>query len=665
MRAMKSDSNTTRNPAIKGKQYQWGMYGLLGALIVASIFLSVVVNKTSNTVREKVTPLLEENIPSLTGLSDFESALLRYQLALNKYFAQSISRDRFLLIESDARQEMEITFNYMLKNLDRPGDIDKIRHHYGSILALGPLLDAEMMKPVVNWTRARNLLLDLNTDTKAIRAHLDRSQAQLEKMSSVSTGQVVEDVKASSFLVHLYTAASLCIALFLIFQFRARLASERKLAFQAWHDPLTTLPNRLYFEHRLTTLGDDPHTVVLGAADRFAQIVGGIGHQRADQLIVELTKRIQEIAKLHGGEVFRLDGANIAVLYKFTSSHPDFYAALDAFKRLGATPAHIGEQEIHLTVSLGASEYPLHGRDPSELLKNADAALTAAKDSGGDAYVFYSHSLNDRAQEKLALQAALGHAVEHDELELYYQPQFDVTRSRLIGFEALVRWVRNDRMVSPADFIPLAESSGLIVPIGSWIFREACRQIRIWNEGREEKLLMAINISPRQFNHPEFMLMVREHLTQSGVDPSWIELEITEGVMVQRPERTALLMKHLRHLGTKLAIDDFGTGYSSLSYLKHFPVSKLKIDQSFIRQLKQGESDAAIVQAVITLGHNLGVEVIAEGVETDEQLGLLRDWNCDQIQGYFYSRPLTTEKAGEFIEQRLFERKEAIAVEAA
>ncbi len=638
------------NLSSKCREYGWGMYGLLVTLILASIYLSVAVNQTSNTVREKVTTLLEEKIPSLTGLSDYESALLRYQLALNKYFARSISRDRFMVVEGEARQEMAITFNYMLKGLDKPDDVNNIRDSYAADLALAPLLDAELTKSNVDWNKARNILVDLNTNTIAIRAQLDQLQAQLETASSVSTTEVVQDVKASSFLVHLYTAGSLFIAFFMIYQFKARLTSERKLAFQAWHDPLTKLPNRLSFEHRLTVLGEDPHTVVLGAADRFAHIVGGIGHQRADQLIVEVTKRIQEVAKLHGGEVFRLDGANIAVLYKFTNSHTDFYTSLEALKRLGTLPVYIEEQEIHVTVSLGVSEYPIHGLAPSDLLKNADAALTAAKESGGDSYVFYSHSLNDRSQEKLALQAALGHAVEHAELELYYQPQFDITRSRLVGFEALVRWIRSDLIVSPADFIPLAESSGLIVPIGSWIFREACNQIKIWNEGREEKLLMAINISPRQFNHPDFMLMVREHLAKSGADPSWIELEITEGVMIQRPERTALLMKHLRQIGTKLAIDDFGTGYSSLSYLKHFPASKLKIDQSFIRQLKLGSSDAAIVQAVITLGHSLGIEVIAEGVETEEQLSLLRNWGCDQIQGYYYSRPLPADKAGDFMD---------------
>ncbi|WP_050479851.1 putative bifunctional diguanylate cyclase/phosphodiesterase [Herbaspirillum rhizosphaerae] len=596
-----------------------------------------------------MTPLLKEKIPSLNGLADFESALLRYQLALNKYFARSISRDRFLLIERDARMEMDMRFGYLLNRLQTPDDMQAIRQSYASVLALGPKFEAEMMRPAVNAEAARVILRDLNTNTNNIRTQLDRLQGRLESTSVDGASDVVKEVNDSSSLVHLYTAASLLIALFLIYQFRARLASERKLAFQAWHDPLTQLPHRLAFEQRLTRLDDKPYTVVLCVPDRFDQIVGGIGHRRADRLILEMTRRVQEVARRHAGEVFRMDGANIAILYRLSNGHPDFYAALDALKALGTSPFQLENQEMHVTLSLGASEYPIHSADPADLLKNADAALTAAREAGGDTYVFYSQSLNERSQEKLALEAALGHAVEQGELELHYQPQYDVANARLIGFEALVRWRRDGQLVSPADFIPVAESSGLIVPIGSWILQEACRQIKIWNEGADEKLLMAINISPRQFNHPGFMLMVHESLTQSGVDPSWIELEITEGIMVQRPERTALLMKHLRHLGIQLAIDDFGTGYSSLSYLKHFPITKLKIDQSFIRGLQAGSSDAAIVQAVITLGHNLNVAVIAEGVEEQEHLDLLGAWRCDQIQGYFYSKPLTANRAGEFI----------------
>lgn len=649
---MKSVGRKAPDPAVKGRQYRWGMYGLLAILIVASICLSIAVNRTSNSVRAKVTPLLKEKIPSMTGLADFESALLRYQLALNKYFAKSISRERFLVIEQDARTEMDMTFGYLLKRLQSLDDRRAIEQSYASVLALGPKFDAEMMHPAVNVESTRTILLDLNTNTNNIRTQLDRLQGRLESTSVDGASDVVKEVNDSSFLVYIYTGASLLIALFLIYQFRARLASERRLAFQAWHDPLTQLPHRLSFEQRLTSLDDKPYTVVLCAPDRFDQIVGGIGHQRADQLILEITRRLQDVARQHDGEVFRMDGANMAILYRLSNGHPDFYVALDALKALGTSPFQLENQEIHVTLSLGASEYPMHSADSTDLLTNADAALTAARELGGDNYVFYSQSLNERSKEKLALEAALGHAVENGELELHYQPQYDVAQSRLIGFEALVRWRRDGQLVSPADFIPVAESSGLIVQIGSWIVKEACRQIKIWNDGLDEKLLMAINISPRQFNHPGFMLMVHESLTQSGVDPSWIELEITEGIMVQRPERTALLMKHLRHLGIQLAIDDFGTGYSSLSYLKHFPITKLKIDQSFIRGLQAGSSDAAIVQAVITLGHNLNVAVIAEGVEDKEHLDLLRAWRCDQIQGYFFSKPLPRGRATEFIAQQ-------------
>lgn len=649
---MKIKSGTIANPAVKGSEYRWAMYGILSLLIIANILLSIWVNQTSNSVRVKVKPLLEEKIPSLMGLSDFESAILRYQLALNKYFANSVSRDRFLVIEGEAKTEMDQTFNFVLNALEKPEELNLIQESYATILEFAPRLDKELSRQNIDADEVRSILLDLNARIITIRTALDRVQKKLSNSSMDSAEEIMHDIAVASQFVHIYTVASLLIAIFLIYQFRARLLSEQRLAFQAWHDPLTELPHRLAFEYRLKMLGDEPHVIILGVADRLEQIVAGFGHHLADQLILEITARIQEVAKLHDGEVFRLDGANLAVLYKFSNTDVAFDAAIDTLRQINTIPIQLDGQEIHITLSLGASEYPVHGVDPIQLLKNADAALTAARELGGDTYVFYSHVLNERSAEKLALEAALGHALELNELELHYQPQLDIADSRLIGFEALVRWRRNGQLISPADFIPLAESSGLIIPIGNWIFDEACRKAKLWNEGREEKLVVAINISPRQFSHPGFMQMVMNSVGKIGIDPRLIELEITEGVMMQEPERTALVLKQLRSLGFKLSIDDFGTGYSSLAYLQRFSITKLKIDQSFIRKLTEGSGDAAIVQAVITLGHNLGIHVIAEGVETEAQLELLSAWRCDEVQGYLYSKPLQVEDATNFIGQQ-------------
>jgi diguanylate cyclase (GGDEF)-like protein len=454
-------------------------------------------------------------------------------------------------------------------------------------------------------------------------------------------------------LVHVFDVLALITGVFLMYHVRARVRVEDELSHQARHDPLTGLAHRRSFEARLASLPTVPHVVVLGTIDRFSRIVGGFGHAFGDRVMVGLAQRIRGAAERSGGEVFRLDGANFAILYRMACEDVEFSDALSGLRDEVRNPYDCEGHEIFTTLSLGAVSFPLHGETPDTLLRNADAALQAARKAGGDRLVVYSQQLNAAAGERLDMESLLRHAVERNELELHYQPQQALNDGGLIGFEALVRWRRHGKLISPAEFIPLAEESGLIVSIGNWVLEEACRQISVWQAETGQRVVVAVNISPRQFAAPGFLAHLEDLLATTHVDPSCLELEITESVMVEDAEVAIALLHRLRALGLKLAIDDFGTGYSSLAYLSRFPIHKLKIDQSFVRNMHAVSEQGAIVQATIGLGHSLGLTVIAEGVESETQRAMLSNWCCDEIQGYYYSRPLPAASALNFLEGSL------------
>ena len=497
----------------------------------------------------------------------------------------------------------------------------------------------------------------------ALSFTLERTAAQVGASSASLRADLPEasrenerSVQRIMQMVHLFNVLALLTAAFMIWQLRERFRSEDELARQAGHDPLTGLPDRRSLDLALQRLRPGlPATLVLGTIDRFGAVVGGYGHGFGDRMIQSLVARIDTVAQLHGGAPFRLDGANIAVLYRLDRHELALRGAVDALLRSVRTPFCVDGHEIFSSLSLGVAGAPHDGLDGTALLRNADAALRHARHGGGDRALSYSADLNARTAQRLELEAALRRAIERHQLELHYQPQQRLADGRLVGFEALLRWRHDGANVSPAEFIPLAEESGLIVQIGEWVLEQACRQAVLWRTPGAPPLVVAVNVSPRQFAQPGFADMVRRTLRASGAPPAAIELEITEGVMVEGGERAEALLRSLRALGLRLSIDDFGTGHSSLAYLKRFAIHKLKIDQSFVRALGDGPgqdaggADGAIVQAVIGLGHNLGLDVIAEGVETPAQRALLRAWGCDEIQGYHYGRPMDAAAASAFI----------------
>jgi len=634
---------------VVGRQHRWAIYSLLVVVITAGVILFLALSGTIRDIRASTEPLLNEKIPTLRHLADFESALLRHQLALNRYVLATIERQHFEPLSGQAAAQMAQSFAVLGSDLPELNRMQALSGNFQAVLAMGPALENLMSRPTPNISQAGALLAELNERTNAMHDVLAVTGHNVEASLYLVSTMTNAGIDKIARLVNLYCVGMLVAGLFMLYHVWARFRSENAFAYQAAHDPLTGLAHRGSFERRLKKMADQPHIVVLGMIDRFERVIGGLGHAFGDRLMLEFAKRIKDVAALHGGEVFRLDGANVAILYKSSGDQRHFLEGLSSLQEHMRQPFEFGQHEIFSSMSMGGAEYPRDGAEPVNLLQNANAALEAARESGGDCFVAYSHALNTRAQERLALESQLRHAIERNELELHYQPQQRMADDCLVGFEALVRWRRNGALIAPADFIPLAEESGLIVPIGDWVLAEACRQAKVWSLESPRKFFIAVNISPRQFHHPSFLRRVTNTLAESMIDPSFIELEITEGIVMRDVERTIELLKDLRGRGLTLAIDDFGTGYSSLAYLKRFSIDKLKIDQSFVRHLRADSEDAAIVQAVINLGHHLGLSVIAEGVETADQRALLNSWGCDEIQGYFYGRPLPADKATQFI----------------
>ncbi|RZI43020.1 EAL domain-containing protein [Herbaspirillum sp. HC18] len=433
---------------------------------------------------------------------------------------------------------------------------------------------------------------------------------------------------------------------------------EEELLHLANHDALTSLPNRSLLLDRLAQAlvfagkSGGQVAVVLIDLDRFKNINDSLGHDIGDKIIVEIARRLSASVRI-GDTVARLGGDEF-VLIRPDAAREDAVATM-AQQVLAALsrPITVQGHEFYPTGSIGISMFPRDGLDAQTLLKNADTAMYRAKDAGRNNFQFYAHEMNSRALDRLKLETGLRRALEREEFIVHYQPQMDIASGQVVGVEALLRWQQPGRaMVQPNDFIPIAEETGLIVPIGEWVLRRACAQIRSWRQaGMFPDLKIAVNLSARQFKQQDMVKMVSRVLEETGCLPGWLELEITESVIMENPGEATETLHRLSRMGVHLSIDDFGTGYSSLSYLKRFPIDALKIDRSFVRDITTDADDAAIAKAVIALAHSLKLSVIAEGVETAEQLDFLRRQKCDHMQGYYLSEPLPVEQFEAFMRQ--------------
>ncbi len=432
--------------------------------------------------------------------------------------------------------------------------------------------------------------------------------------------------------------------------------AEARLSYQARHDILTGLPNRRQFHgdieqalatHAVAGSEGARTAVILMDVDRFNVITRSLGHGVGDALLQAVTARLEHLLADAGdicpdATLYRFEADVFAILIPGFSARPTPLRLAERIVDQIQKPLYVNTREYFVTFSIGISVYPPDGADSISLLRNADTAMQRAKQLGGSNMQSYSREMNARAAESLSLENYLRHALEHDELRLHYQPEIDIRSGRIAAAEALLRWQHPERgQVMPAEFIELAEETGTIMPISEWTLRTACAQRKTWQDAGLNTFTIAVNMSARQFHQQNLPELVSRVLAETGLEPGMLELEITEGVAMRDVEHTRTTLKQLKEIGILLSIDDFGTGFSSLSYLRRFPIDKLKIDQSFVRNLTSDANDAAIIHAIISLGHSLNLKVIAEGVESAEQLARLRLDGCDLAQGFHIHRPLT------------------------
>jgi diguanylate cyclase (GGDEF)-like protein/PAS domain S-box-containing protein len=441
----------------------------------------------------------------------------------------------------------------------------------------------------------------------------------------------------------------------------AGIAIERKLAedriqFMADHDALTGLPNRTLLNDRLSQAilhaqrYDRWVTVLFVDLDNFKLVNDSLGHNAGDELLKTIAKRMVHCIRATD-TVVRLGGDEFVVVLSDQPKTADSISqTVQKIQSAIAEPVRLEGHDLRVTSSLGVATYPDDGINADTLLANADAAMYRAKDVGRSNFQFYTPELNTKVHEKFLLQEELRNAVARSEFVLHYQPQVDLRSGHIFAVEALVRWKHPKLgMVPPIKFIPTAEETGLIVPIGDWVLREACRQNKAWQDAGLPPMAVSVNVSARQFRERDLVSRVASALKESGLEARYLELELTESLIMQDVELAVATMKDLQGLGVRLSIDDFGTGYSSLSALKTFPVTRLKIDKSFIDGILADENDKAVAGAVISLGQTLNMRVIAEGVETDAQAALLRNINCDEMQGYLFSKPLPAQGIEELL----------------
>ncbi len=437
-----------------------------------------------------------------------------------------------------------------------------------------------------------------------------------------------------------------------------RKLAEEQLAHRAFYDPLTNLPNRALFIDRLRHAmrraqrrKDYQFAVLFLDVDRFKTINDSLGHMAGDRLLVMVARRL-ELSLRPGDSVARLGGDEFTVLLEDVRDDTDSTRVADRIQRELAAPFNINGQELFTSASIGIARSSTGYENPEDILRDADTAMYRAKAGGRARHAMFDTAMHERAVALLTLEADLRRAIEREELFVHYQPIVSLESGRITGVEALARWTHPQRgSIRPSEFIPIAEETGLIVPIGRWVLTEACRQLAAWRAEFDVAgdFALHVNLSGRQFSQQDLVGQIRDALTETKLEPADLRLEITESVVMERPELARSMLLQLRDFGVRLSIDDFGTGYSSLAYLQRFPIDALKIDRSFVSGMGAQGENSKIARTIIDIGHNLGLVVIAEGVETREQLTQLRELQCESAQGYLFSKPVDAATARELL----------------
>jgi diguanylate cyclase (GGDEF)-like protein len=440
-------------------------------------------------------------------------------------------------------------------------------------------------------------------------------------------------------------------------QLSERKRVERRLTMLAHFDTLTRLPNRNYFNQRLSgvlsaAVPDQPVALLFLDLDNFKIVNDTLGHHLGDSLLKEVATRLRRCVRAEDC-VCRLGGDEFTIILEHIKTVEQVGQVAEKVVRELSQPIVLGDNELYVTSSIGISVSPKDGSDAVTLIRNGDTAMYHAKERGRNNFQFFSNEMTDRARKRLMLETGLRQALERGEFLLYYQPQLDLRTGEIVGAEALLRWQRPGvGIVGPQEVIPIAEEVGLIVPIGEWVLWAACSQANLWQQAGHNSVRLAVNISARQFREHEFLRVLANVLEDTRLDPSLLELELTESALMEDVEGAIAKAQDLRAMGVKLSIDDFGTGYSSISYMQRFPISDLKIDRSFVQDIPSNADNVEITKAIIALAHGLNIEVVAEGVETHAQMEFLARHGCDRAQGHLIEHALPAPDFERWLHQR-------------
>lgn len=469
-------------------------------------------------------------------------------------------------------------------------------------------------------------------------------------LSRNSNEKVVREEMTLMILI-IFTIIVICILRNEVFLPRVEQKKVEEIVCQmAYYDQLTNLPNRALFFKRMEefiidTKIDDCIIVLLYLDfDRFKLINDIVGHDAGDQFLKEISEKIK--SNFHENTIIaRLGEGEFGIILPGVKDDNEIKDNCRKILRIISNRWVYENNVFKITVSIGIAVYPRDGRDTATLLKNADIAMYRAKELGENRYEFYSPNLSEKAREQISMENLIMKAIDNDEFILYYQPQFNIITRECTGIEALIRWNSPQLgMTPPGKFIPFAEQNSLIMEIDKWVLKTVCKQCRVWEDLNIRSKRVAINISSKQFENTKFLSFVKKILEETSAEARWLEFEITEGSLMQNPDQAIETLTQLRELGIKIALDDFGTGYSSLGYLSKFPIDKIKIDKTFIKDIPENKEDTAIVKTIIDLCKNIGSLAIAEGVETEKQLQVLSNYGCDEVQGYLFGRPVPLEE---------------------
>lgn len=561
------------------------------------------------------------------GLADLDAGRARAGM---ETAGEGLSR-----LEQRARDaELLVQLNRYVAALERRGELAESRRR---------LREALVLETDLGRRDRASTVLALQRES-SLQQH-QRQMDQLQHQNALQSAEIAR--RATERTLSLLLAAAMAAGGLIAWRLylRARHSNRQlavinqSLAHASTHDAVTGLLNRRAMETDTAALAGRAYVCISLSVKHFSQIVGSVGHQLGDQLLCRIAERLNAEVQRQGGTLYRVDGVTFGAILPLEDPGSLLMPPLLALASAMEAPFELGNQDLIIHIGLGAAQYPKDASTAHEVARLAELARLQSHAEPGHSHTVYEPRIGEGQRDKLHLEARLLKALEQRDFVLHYQGQRDAS-GRFSGFEALLRWRDGDKMVSPAHFIPLAEESGLIVRIGAWVLRESCRQAKAWADAGLGRPKVAVNVSPRQFAHPDFLAMVRDTLHDTGVDPAQIEVEITEGSVMTDAEASIAQLHALRDMGLKLAIDDFGTGYASLAYLRRFPLDRLKIDRSFVTPLGSSADAEAIVRSVIELAHCLGLSVTAEGVETAAQETLLRGWSCDVVQGFLHARPV-------------------------